>query len=464
MTITSNQPSTNEKLSHALAMFAKLLCSGTFVIGRDPDEFLKNDLHTHLRPEGMPFQWDDVEVSIDRDDSSVTLSAHGVSRTARCHAGQGCTIIPEGADGVHFTPVEVTPNVPDPDATPWPAGDVSEDDPAATGADLDQIHRTLAWGFDDSQLPAPVRTRAVVVTHKDQIIAERYAPGFDKDTRHVSWSMGKSITAALIGILVGDGHFTIEDRAPVAEWSGAEDPRREITIANLLNMSSGLDFIRAQDDDKLELGWTSGDDHMYIYYGAINVFDHSVSRKLAYPPNTRWAYRNGDPLTLGKIVRETVEARGENYLTFPQRRLFDPIGMRNMVLETDPWGNFIMTGYDYGTARDWTRFGLLHLHDGVWAPTGERILPEGWVDFVRSPAPAADEQQYGGQFWLNAGGRHPDIPRDAYWPSGAWGQVTMIVPSKDLVMVRLGHTDQRDESFDHYLNKLVGGVVKALPD
>jgi CubicO group peptidase (beta-lactamase class C family) len=227
-------------------------------------------------------------------------------------------------------------------------------------------------------------------------------------------------------------------------------------------MSSGLDFMRAQDEDRLALGWTSRDDHMYIYFGAIDVFKHSISRPLEFPPGTLWRYRNGDPLSLGAIVRRTVEARGEDYLTFPQRALFDKLGMRNMVLETDPWGNFIMTGYDYGTARDWARFGLLHLRDGVWPVTGERILPEGWVDFISAPAPAAEERQYGGQFWLNAGGRHPDIPRDAFWAAGAWGQVTMAIPSRDMVIVRLGHAQYADDSFDTYLNDVYRRILGAV--
>ena len=159
-------------------------------------------------------------------------------------------------------------------------------------------------------------------------------------------------------------------------------------------------------------------------------------------------------------MRQTVEAQGEDYLTFPQRRLFDKLGMRNMVLEPDPYGNFIMTGYDYGTARDWARFGLLHLHDGIWE--GERILPEGWVEFISTPAPAAEEQQYGGQFWLNAGGSHPQIPRDTYWPAGAWGQFTMIVPSKDMVVVRMGHSVFQDESLVDYMDQVVSEIIAAV--
>lgn len=462
---TNSQDSIDrEKTSHSLAMFAKLLCSGSFVVGRDPQEFFEHDIMTHVRPEGNPFDWDDIDIEIHRNRQEITLSARGISRTARSHGGQGCTIIPEGSDEVHFMPEPVTPDVPDPETTPWPMGDLLPDEPLPPEVDRDALEAAFDFALDDDALPKPQKTRALVVLYKDRLIGERYAPGFDKDTRHVSWSQGKSITSALIGLLVKDGHFTVEQPAPVEEWQGMDDPRRAIRMADLLNMASGLNFVRAQDDDRLELGWTRRDDHMYIYFGAINVFEHSISRPLEYPPGTVWRYRNGDTLTLGALVRRTVEARGEDYLTYPQRALFDKLGMRNMVLETDPWGNFIMTGYDYGTARDWARFGLLHLRDGVWPVSGERILPEGWVDFISTPAPAAEEQQYGGQFWLNAGGRHPDIPRDAFWAAGAWGQVTMAIPSRDMVIVRLGHAQYADDSFDRHLNDVYGRILRAVEE
>ena len=451
-----------EKLSHALAMFAKLLCSGSFVVGRGPDEFWRHDIQTHVRPEGNPFDWDDVEIDVDGERKQVTLTAHGVSRTARCHGGQGCTIIPEGSNGVQFTPVEVAPDLPDAETTPWPMGDLLPDETLPSEVDSKALEAAFDYAFDDEALPQPQRTRAMVVLHKNRLVGERYAPGFDQNTRHVSWSSGKSITSALIGLLVKDGHFTVDQPAQIEEWQGLDDPRRAIRIADLLQMSSGLDFVRAQDEDRLELGWTSRDDHMYIYFGAIDVFEHSISRPLEYPPGTVWRYRNGDTLSLGALVRRTVESRGEEYLTYPQRALFDKIGMRNMVLETDPWGNFIMTGYDYGTARDWARFGLLHLRDGVWPVTGERILPEGWVDFISSPAPAAEEHQYGGQFWLNAGGAFPDVPRDAFWALGAWGQMTMAIPSRDMVVVRLGHAQYADDSFEQYMNDVLGRILRSI--
>lgn len=197
---------------------------------------------------------------------------------------------------------------------------------------------------------------------------------------------------------------------------------------------------------------------MRIYSDGLNIFDHAVNQPPEIPPNTQWRYRNSDPLTLGKIIRETVEARGESYLQFPQKALFDRIGARNFVLETDAWGNFIMTGYDYGAARDWARFGLPHLWDGVWR--GERILPEGWVDFISTPAPADESTGYGGLFWLNRGGAMGRIPADAFWASGFMGQTTMVIPSRNLVLVRMGPSPGGS---DGYINELVGRILEALP-
>lgn len=457
-----DQSLTQERISHALVMFAKLLCSGVFVVGRDADEFLEHDVKTHVRPEGVPFDWNSVEIAVDHNERLVTLSALGISRMAKCHAGQGCTIIPEGERDVRFSPMTVEPIVPDSKTTPWPMGDLLADEPLPDNVDTSIIETTLDWAFDDQRQTVPQNTRAMIIVHKDRIIGERYAPGFNSNTRHISWSMGKMITGALGGLLVKDGHLNLDDPAPIEQWQEPGDPRVAITVSDLLRMSSGLKSVRAQDDERLEWGWTHLDDHMYVYYGAVDVFEHSISRPLEHSPGTFWRYRNCDSLTLGKIIRQTVEAIGENYLTFPQRALFDRIGIQNMVLEPDPWGNFIMTGYNYGTARDWARFGLLHLHNGVWPSTGDEILTKDWIDFVRTPAPAAAEQQYGGQFRLNASARHPDIPRDAFWHYGGWGQVTMIIPSRDIVFVRLGHSPFQDASIDPYVNRVVGDILRAV--
>ena len=443
-----------QRREYSVALFAKLLCSGVFVIGRDADEFIKNDLARGAGPD-VP-SWDEIDVSIDRARRSVTLTVEGVTPRKAVYVGdQGCVLMPHGVDFPIFTPARVPRTIPNPAETAWPMGDVVEEE-MPPGVNAKALEAALDRAFDDSLNDIPQKTRAMVVVKGGRIVGERYAPGFERDTRHITWSMGKSITSALTGILVGEGEFEVTDPAPVSMWHADGDPRAAITIADLLHMSSGLKFGRGNPADGTQ--YTVLDNHTYVYFGATHVFDYSIANVLEHPPNTVWRYRNCDPLTLGMIVRDAVEARGETYLTFPQRALFDKIGMRNMVLETDVWGNFIMTGFDYGTARDWARFGLLHLWDGVWQ--GDRILPEGWVDFVREPAPAHPSKGYGGLFWLNAGGAYASLPRDMFWPAGHMGQVCYVVPSRDTVIVRLGHS--AEGGFDAYFEPVVRKILDAL--
>jgi CubicO group peptidase (beta-lactamase class C family) len=196
-------------------------------------------------------------------------------------------------------------------------------------------------------------------------------------------------------------------------------------------MSSGLRFSRGSEEDL-----PGYHDHDLIYTGALDAFEFVSTRPLQFPPNTRGRYRNTDPLLLGLIIRDAVRKRGENYLTWPQRYLFERLGIRRQVLETDPYGNFLLSGYDYGTARNWARLGMLYLNDGVW--NGERLLPEGWTKFVSTPALAWADSSYGGMVWLNRDGVFP-LPRDAFAFRGAGGQDTWVIPSRRMVIVRMGH-------------------------
>ena len=269
------------------------------------------------------------------------------------------------------------------------------------------------------------------------IIGERYRDGITMQTPLESWSMGKSLTATLMGILIRQGVYDLFQPAPVPEWQEDGDGRARIRIADILRMSSGLRFRSPSDPDFDPLiGYP---DHLYVYTGGVNAFKWAAARPQQWLPGTVGRYRNSDPVLTNYLIRIGVEGRGEEYLSFPQRALFDRIGIRNMVLETDPYGNFLLQGYEFGPARDWARLGNLYLQDGVWK--GERILPEGYVEFVSTIAPAwkADGNPvYGGFFWVNGGNLFP-IPREAFYMAGAGGQYTIIIPSHDLVVVRLGH-------------------------
>ena len=277
-------------------------------------------------------------------------------------------------------------------------------------------------------------------------IADAFASPNDASVPHfaaeypdqaASTATSESITASLMGVLIRQGVYDLSQPAPVPEWRQPGDPRATIRIADLLHMSSGLRIRAPQDPDYDPSG--PYPDHVYLYTGGINSFHYAATRPLQWPPGTVGRYRNTDPVLVNYLIRLAVEQRGEDYLAFPRRALFDKLGMRSVVIETDPYGDFLTQGYDFASARDWARLGNLYLQDGVW--NGERILPEGFVRFVSTVAPAwaADGRPiYGGFFWINGDGDLP-IPRDAYFMAGAGGQFTIIIPSHDLVVVRQGH-------------------------
>jgi CubicO group peptidase (beta-lactamase class C family) len=418
---------TGSQTSNGLAGFAKILCSAVFVSGRQPEEAAKNSAYFFM-PRGEDA---DVTFKIDRAQTMVTTTRGEVSRTAKLHGDQGCIIENLEKPGIHFKPVPVRTTLPDAALTPWPMGDAPSTGPLAEGIDAAALTAAADAAFSD---PAAL-TQAFLVVHKGRIVAERYAPGVTKDTQLESWSMGKSLTATLFALLVKDGTYTIDQPAPVPAWRAPGDPRGPIRNRDLLQMSGGLKFVGNQEPG----GGTPQNtvfDHYYIYTGAVDAFDYSITRPVEFPAGTDGRYRNCDPLTIGYLVKRAVQARGEEYLTFPQRRLFDRIGIRRQVLETDPYGNFLLTGYDYGTARNWARIGMLYLQDGVWR--GERLLPEGWTKFVSTLAPAWPRPVYGGFFWINGDGAW-NLPKDTFLAAGAGGQNTWIVPGHDLVIVRMGH-------------------------
>jgi len=335
-------------------------------------------------------------------------------------------------------------------------GEALPSDPLPPGLDAVKLRRAVDAAFE----PATSMTAAFVVTWKGRLVAERYGPGITSTTPLESWSMGKSLTATLMGILIKEGAYDLWQSAPIPEWQGPGDPRARIRIADLLRMSSGIRIRAPQDPDHDPRG--PYPDHLYLYTGGVDSFRYAATRPPQWPPNTVGRYRNTDPVLVNYLVRLGVEKRGLDYLAFPQRALFDRIGIRTMVMETDPYGNFLTQGYELGSGRDWARLGNLYLQDGVW--NGERILPEGYVRFASTLAPAweADRRPvYGGFFWINGEGELP-VPKEAYYMSGAGGQTTLIVPSHDLVVVRLGHykgSEQGEESFARALALL----MKAVP-
>ncbi len=413
-------------LAAASGINAKVLCSAVFVSGRVLEEARANSLL--VEPPAM-------SVRLDEERREVRVELAGlIRRTARHYGDQGCIALPRGVDDVAFSPVEVRSALEDSRTQAWPMGDAEDRSNGASEAGIDP--GTLAEAVDLAFADPGDRTAAFLVVHRGRIAAERYAPGIHRDTQLESWSMGKSLTATLIGRLIQQGLLSLDAPAPISEWRSPDDPRGEITVADLLRMSSGLEFSEASQS-LVHAVIFGVPDHLRVYTGIEDVFGFALASPAEHPPNRVGRYRNCDPLALGAILRRTVEADGEDYLSWPQRILFDRIGIRRQILETDVRGNFILSGFDYGTARNWARLGLLYLRDGVW--NGERLLPEGFVRFVATPAPAWEEPVYGGSFWINGTGRY-SLPSEAFYMSGNGGQRVFLVPSHDLVIVRMGHT------------------------
>jgi len=423
-------PPPGDPLVHYTSGFAKVMCSAVFITGLDPD-FAQEHVGYFTGPYDARSKVS--KPVIDRASKAVHITMpDGVTRTARYLGSQGCVTLPIGQKDVFYTPVGVKSALPDPATQDWPMGDRLPATPLPSELDQAKLKQVADIAFDPEAF-----TAALVVTWKGRIIAERYGPNITPRTPLESWSMGKSLSATLMGVLLKRGDYDLWQPAPIPEWQSPGDPRAKIRIADILRMSSGLRIKAPQDPDFDPNG--TYPDHLYLYTATIDSFKYAATRPPEWPPNTVGRYRNTDPVLINYLTRLALDKRKEPYHAFPQKALFDRIGIRNMVLETDPYGNFLTQGYELGAGRDWARLANLYLQDGVW--NGERILPEGFVTFVRTLAPAweADKRPiYGGFFWLNGDETFP-VPRDAYYMSGVGGQTTLIVPSHDLVIVRLGH-------------------------
>ena len=442
---------------------AKMLCSYLFIRGQDLNDVLDNDLEPFHPLLGM------VGVSVDDQNKSVTATAFGgVKRQALFNECLGCTLLPPSwePDRLRFPSACVDPEPADPASVPWPTGERDAEGNFPSEVRKDRLQAALDKEFSEPNPKKPRRARAVVVVYKGKIVAERYAPGLNQKMPMHGWSMTKSITNALVGILVGQRKLDVNAPAPIPEWRRPGDPHGGMTIDHLLRMSGGFDF----HHDVSPIG-----KRQQALFGAIDSTKVSIECPVEVEPGTRWEYANANPHALWRIIRDAV---GDgDYLTFPRRALFNKLGMRSALIEPDPYGNFVGTSFGWATARDWARFGLLYLNDGVWE--GERILPEGWVEYTRTPAPAATYRHYGALFWLNAGAKEfadlsqeekkgnrnlppfPRIPEDAYFMMGHDGKAVAVIPSREMVVVRLG-LSRSPETWDYegFLAELLAATTE----
>jgi CubicO group peptidase (beta-lactamase class C family) len=321
----------------------------------------------------------------------------------------------------------------------WPQGELS-------GAAAGRVLEAVDYAFSPEALPDLGQTQALVIIQGGRLVLERYADGFGPDQTYPSWSKAKSITQALAGIAVGDGRLDIMAPADVPEWASADDARRAITLDLLLRMSGGLAFVEDYEPEH-----PSDVIAMLFGEGKDDVAHFAASMPLAHAPGDFWSYSSGTSNIVSRCVARAVDAFGADFEAFMRARLFEPLGMTSPVPKFDAAGTFIGSSYCFCTARDFARFGLLYLRDGVW--DGKRILPDGWVDYARTPTwqQPTDERPYGAHWWLGLGGP------GSFSANGYAGQFTIVVPDLDMVVVRNGDTPlARREAPPAWLTELIG--------
>lgn len=434
---------------------AVLTCNGLFTSHRNLEQVFAQELAYMTRLVGSA---DGGEYIVDTQRRAVAVggAATGPMARAAFREGIGCVVL---SPDQTFADIDDLPRLDlpypdmDPATTPWPQGDLIEEGHALQTHNADVIQRASNWAFERES--AEQDTISLLVVHKGQIIHERYAPGFDQHTRTRTWSTAKSIAVTLIGMLVDEGRMLLDAPLGISwlpEIEGPEnDPRNAIHLRHVLNMSSGLYPV---DSAGMEYATGSG----LAYWAGASSIDGMRDRGLVRSPGTFWDYENYDTL-LAVYAMKMALGGGSSYQEFPRKALLDKIGMRNTLVSSDRFHDFIFSSQVYTNARDLARFGLLYLNKGQWQ--GEQLISQKWIEFVRTPAPATAEggNFYGGQWWLVPDTR-VDVPKDAYSTAGNRGQYVIVVPSHDLVIVRRG-LDFGKQGFDRW--DLTREVIKALP-
>ncbi|RIK88990.1 MAG: 6-aminohexanoate hydrolase [Hyphomicrobiales bacterium] len=420
----------------ATAYSAKIVCSNQFLAWRDGQEVLALDVQAPGHP---ILKYISVDVdALERTVSARLLGLFGEGRAVH-RPGVGCASVPGGAEA------QAMPPLPEPGqphmAALWPAGERVE--PSQDAA--------LAAILDDPAMTGP-GMRAVVVAQGGRIVGERYGEGFKADTPLLGWSMTKTVTAAIVGTLVREGRLSLDQDGLFEGWNG--DERGDITLADLMAMSSGLEFNEDYGDVT---------DVTRMLYLEADMAGFAADKPLAGPRGEAFSYSSGTTVMLSRIWQDAF-ADPAHALAWPREALFGPLGMTSAVLEADAGGTFVGSSYLYATARDWARFGEFLRNDGVWA--GRQVLPEGFASWMREEAPASDGEYGRGQLWLRGPGEGGDagfdLPDDAFWLLGHDGQSTAVIPSRGLVVVRLGLTPSRlgykPQKMVEALARLYGGA------
>jgi CubicO group peptidase (beta-lactamase class C family) len=436
---------------------AVLTCNGLFTSHRTLEQVFEQELAYMVRFGGRVGAASGGAYEVDDRHRAVAVGGQGQGpvMTAAFREGIGCVIMApdQGFEDIASLPAFDMPSpAGDAAAIAWPDGDLLIDRPFPGSIDAAALQAASDWAFERES--SEQDTLSLLVIHQGHIIHERYARGVDMHTRTRTWSTAKSIAVTLIGMLVDQGKMSLDEPLRLEWLPGVEadenDPRDEITLRHVLHMSSGLYPV---DSFNMEYATGSG----LSYWAGASSVEGALRRGMIREPGTFWDYENYDTLLAVYAMKKALGDQ-EAYHRFPREALLDRIGMRNTLASTDRFGDFIFSSQVYTNARDLGRFGLLYQNNGVWE--GERLLSEEWIEFVRTPAPATAQSGnfYGGQWWLVPDDRQ-DVPKDAYATAGNRGQYVIVVPSRDLVIVRRG-LDFGEQGFDRW--DLAREVLKAF--
>lgn len=441
--------SLNRATDVAAGYVSHQLCTATFVTKVEPEQFYRESIAPILSPVGFL-----SDHRVDRANTEVTASFAGVATARAVDRGPlGCLVV----HGEPTAPVSLPAHAPAPALLPDIAG------PEIIEPAQPALRQALDRAFAENANPPYRNTKAVVVVRDGRVIAERYAPGYGIDTQVMGWSATKSVTNALIGILVQQGKLSVSGPAPIGAWADPKDPRHPISIDSMLRMNSGLDV----GDSLTAEASTAFDPSAYMVFGVRDMAAFAEKAPLKAAPGTRWNYTNGNTILLSKIIRDTAGGDAGSVLAFARRELFDKLGMRHVTLEFDAAGTPIGSSHMLASARDWARFGLLYLNDGTVG--GERLLPPGWVDYSAAATSGSERFGYAAGFWTNRGDGEGQryriargIPADAFFARGANGQYIVIVPSQRLVVARFGSAFTPRDDMD-VVARLVADVIAATP-
>ena len=415
------------KLNILAGYSAKNTASSVFLAGRSLEFTDKND------NDFSPINLTSDEVNTKQ--KWATGSVFGLlKRKAIYREGLGAVLINDDYD---FSKKPLVPKrTKQNNSTPFPYGNADHRDTLFSNIDYKKLNETIDTIFNEKN-----KTRSVLVLYKDRIIAEKYDTGFTKKSKQLGWSMTKSITSTIIGILQCKGRMNVTSDNLFDEWKN--DERKNITIHNLLQMNSGLEWLE---------DYNTISDVTKMLFLEKDMTKTQIRKSLTGKPNETWNYSSGTTNLLSGIIRKQFNSHQE-YLDYWYSALVDKIGMNSMVIETDMSGNYVGSSYGWATTRDWAKLGLLYLHNGEW--NGEHIFDKDWVDYATTPTPTSNGR-YGAQIWLNAGGKHTDIPKNMYSFNGYKGQNVFILPDQDLVIVRTGLTKNAD------INTLLKGIITSI--